>query len=131
MRPPYPVIDAHVHIAPWEHVHPEARSLAAAGRDDFEIIQTICRDPHRLVAYMDERNIEKLVMINYITPQVVGFTEEANEFSAEMARAYPERLIPFGGVDPRRHANVAAHMDYLLGELRLSEIGRASCRERV
>ncbi|MGH2524529.1 MAG: amidohydrolase family protein, partial [Anaerolineales bacterium] len=57
-----------------------------------------------------------------VTPQVVGFTEEANVYSANMARAYPERLIPFGGVDPRRHIDVAAHMDYLLGELQLRGI---------
>ncbi|MEK6574911.1 MAG: amidohydrolase family protein [Chloroflexota bacterium] len=80
------------------------------------------RDPRRLIAYMDERNIEKLVMINYITPEVVGFTEEANVFSANMAKPYPHRLIPFGGVDPRRHKDVAAHMDYLLGDLKLRGI---------
>ena len=65
MRPPYPVIDAHVHIAPWDHVHPEAAALVSAGRDDFEAVEAICRDPHRLIAYMDERNIEKLVMIKH------------------------------------------------------------------
>ncbi len=122
MRPDYPVIDVHVHIAPWDQVRPDAAVSLAAGRDNLEEIHAICRDPHRLIAYMDERNIEKLVMINYVTPDVVGFTEEANVFSATMARAYPDRLIPFGGIDPRRHADVAAQMDYLLGDLRLKGI---------
>ncbi|MBM2847846.1 MAG: Amidohydro-rel protein, partial [Anaerolineales bacterium] len=79
-------------------------------------VQALCRDPHRLVAHMGEHGIEKLVMVNYISPEVIGFTEEANVFSANMARAYPDRLIPFGGIDPRRHKDVAAHMDYLLGD---------------
>ena len=122
MRPPYPVIDAHVHVAPWDRVRPEAAALAAAGRDDFEAVRELCRDPHRLVAYLDERNIEQVVMVNYITPEVIGFTEEVNAFSARIARAYPHRLIPYGGVDPRLHADVAAHMDYLLGDLRLRGI---------
>jgi predicted TIM-barrel fold metal-dependent hydrolase len=122
MRPPYPVIDAHVHIAPWGQVRPDARTRMAAGREDLESIIALSQDPHRLVAYMDERNIEKLVMINYVTPEVVGFTEDANVFSANMARAHPDRLIPFGGVDPRRHKDVAAHMDYLLGDLKLCGI---------
>ncbi|HLE30337.1 MAG TPA: amidohydrolase family protein [Anaerolineales bacterium] len=115
MRPDYPVIDAHVHIMPWEQVRPDAAARMAAGRKDFDEIQAICRDPYRLMAHMDERGIEKLVMINYVTPDVVGFTEAANVFSANMARPYPDRLIPFGGIDPRRVKDVAAEMDHLLG----------------
>jgi predicted TIM-barrel fold metal-dependent hydrolase len=71
---------------------------------------------------MDERNVDKLVMINYVTPTVIGFTEDANVFSANMAKAYPDRLIPFGGIDPRRHISVADEMDSLLGELGLRGI---------
>lgn len=122
MRPPYPVIDAHVHIMPWEQVHADARATLDRGREDAELAHAVSDDPHRLVAFMDERNIERLVMINYVTPAVVGFTEEANEHSARMARAYPDRLIPFGGIDPRRVPDVAAEMDRLLGDLGLQGI---------
>lgn len=121
MMPPYPVIDAHVHIMPWDQVHPDA-AATMTNRPDMEEIYAISNDPHRLIAYMDERNIEKLVMINYITPTVVGFTEAANQFSADMARPYPDRLIPFGGIDPRRHVNVGREMDHLLGDLGLKGI---------
>jgi predicted TIM-barrel fold metal-dependent hydrolase len=106
---------------PWNQVHPDAAATMTQ-RPDIEEIYAICSDPQRLIAFMDARNVEKLVMINYVTPTVVGFTEEANVFSAEMARAYPDRLIPFGGIDPRRHVRVAEQMDYLLGELRLRGI---------
>ena len=116
MRPPYPVIDAHVHIMPYDQILPDALARISAGRKDFEDIQAICSDPHRLIAYMDERGVEKLVMINYLSPEIVGFTEEANTFSANMARPYPDRLIPFGGIDPRRVKDVAAEMDRLLGD---------------
>jgi len=116
MRPSYSVIDAHVHIVPWGQMLPDAVERMAMGRDDLERVQALCHDPHRLIAHMDECGIEKMALINYITPEVVGFTEEVNVFSANMARAYPDRLIPFGGVDPRRHTDVAAHMDYLLGD---------------
>lgn len=122
MRPPYPIVDAHAHIAPWEQVLPDAAALMKAGRSDFEHAYAICRDPHKLIAEMDRSDIEKLVMINYVTPEVVGFTEEANEFSARMARHNPDRLIPFGGIDPRRVPDVAAAMDHLLGDLRLRGI---------
>jgi predicted TIM-barrel fold metal-dependent hydrolase len=121
MLPDYPVIDAHVHIMPWDQIHPDAAALISR-RPDIEAIQLLISDPHRLIDYMDERNVEKLVMINYITPTVVGFTEEANNFSANMAKPYPERLIPFGGIDPRRVADVGAEMDHLLDDLGLRGI---------
>jgi hypothetical protein len=119
MRPPYAVIDAHVHIVPWEQVRADASARMAAGRSTLDDIQAVCRDPYRLIDHMDARNIEKLVMINYVTPDVVGFTESVNDFSAGMARAFPDRLIPFGGIDPRRVKNVADEMNRLLGGLRL------------
>lgn len=117
MRPPYAVIDAHVHIMPYEQIEPEALARMAAGRPEFESIRAIWRDPGRLIAFMDERGIEKLALINYLSPDVIGFTEEANEFSARMAKPYPDRLIPFGGLDPRRVKDVAAEMDRLLGTM--------------
>jgi hypothetical protein len=122
VRPPYAVIDAHVHIAPWEQVRADAAARMAAGRSAMDEIHAVSRDPHRLIDHMDERNIEKLVMINYVTPEVVGFTESANDFSAGMARAFPDRLIPFGGIDPRRVKDVAGEMNRLLGDLRLRGI---------
>jgi hypothetical protein len=116
MRPPYPVIDAHVHIMPHEQIRPDALARIEAGRSNLDEVRAICSDPHRLIAFMDERGIERLVMINYLSPEVVGFTEETNTFSANMAQAYPDRLIPFGGIDPRRVKDVAAEMDRLLGD---------------
>src|SRR3990170_3417372 len=122
MRPPYAGIDSHVHIAPWEQVRADAAASMAAGRSTMDAILAVSRDPYRLIDHMDARSIEKLVMINYVTPEVVGFTESANDFSAGMARAFPDRLIPFGGIDPRRVKDVAGEMDRLLGDLRLRGI---------
>ncbi len=122
MRPPYQIIDTHVHIAPWEQLLPDTATLMKTGREDFETAYIICHDPHRLIDEMDQSGIEKLVMINYVTPEVVGFTEEANEFSSRMAKPFPDRLIPFGGIDPRRVPDVAAEMDQLLGNLGLRGI---------
>ncbi|MFQ6047439.1 MAG: amidohydrolase family protein, partial [Gemmatimonadales bacterium] len=35
------------------------------------------------------------------SPDLMGFTDETNEFSAKYASAAPDRLIPLGGVHPR------------------------------
>lgn len=121
-RPDYPVIDAHVHIMPWEMVRPDAASRLGGGKPDFDQVKAISSDPARLLDYMDERNIEQMVLINYVSPEVVGFTEGANDYSARFARYRPERFIPFGGVDPRRVIDVASEMDRLLSDLRLRGI---------
>jgi hypothetical protein len=122
MRPDYPVVDSHVHVMPWEQVRPDAADRLGHGKPDFEALKALTSDPARLLDYMDERQIERMVLINYLSPEVVGFTEAANDFSAHYARHRPERFIPFGGIDPRRVRDVAAEMDRLLGDLRLRGI---------
>lgn len=117
MRPPYPVIDAHVHIMPWDQIQPAAKARLSTDRKDSALIEAVCSDPARLIAYMDELGVEKLVMINYISPKVVGFTEAVNDYSSRMAEANRERLIPFGGIDPRRVPDVADEMERLLDQL--------------
>ena len=112
-RPPYAVIDAHVHIMPWDQMRPDA-SATMSNRPDFAEVLAISSDPARLIGYMDACGVSHTVLINYLSPDVVGFTEETNAYSAKMASAYPDRLIPFGGIDPRRIADVAAEMDHLL-----------------
>ncbi len=121
MRPPYPIIDAHIHISPWELMQPDAVA-AMSYRPDFAEIRALSYDPARLIDFMDARNIEKLVMVNYVGPKVTGPDEAANKIASEMARKSPGRLLPLGGIDPRRVPDVAAEMDYLLGELELSGI---------
>lgn len=117
MRPPYPVIDAHVHIAPRNYVGPEAVMRLIRSQRDADNIRAITGDPQRLIAYLDECGIEKIVMIYPVSHEVFGITEKINDFAARMARHAPDRLIPFGGIDPRRVPDVAAEMDRLLGEL--------------
>jgi predicted TIM-barrel fold metal-dependent hydrolase len=99
-----------------------AAATMQAGQPNHALLHELCTHPDKLVAYMDARNVEWLGLINYISPQVMGYTEEVNDFAARFAAHYPRRFIPFGGVDPRLTPNMAAHMDHLLGELRLKAI---------
>ncbi len=121
MSIPYKIIDAHVHIFPWHAMNADAARLMNQ-RPDIENIYAVCNDPDRLIDFMDARRIEQLVMINYVAPEVQGFADEVNTYSAQMAQAYPDRLIPFGGVDPRLVPDTSAYMDHLLGDLGLRGI---------
>lgn len=118
----YKFIDIHIHILPGEMLKPAVLAAIKATQPDEQRLYELSTDPHRLVAYMDKHNIEWLGLINYPSPDVIGFTHEINTFSARFAAHYPHRFIPFGGVDPRQTPDMAGYMDYLLGELGLKAI---------
>lgn len=118
----YKVIDIHVHVMPWDMLNRAAAEMMKATQPNHALLHELSTDPAELVAYMDARNIEWLGLINYLSPEVMGYTEATNDFSASFAAHYPHRFIPFGGVDPRLTSDMAAHMDHLLGELGLKAI---------
>ncbi|MBI3097875.1 MAG: amidohydrolase [Planctomycetes bacterium] len=100
-----PVFDAHIHIQPWEMLKPEVRATMALGHADFDELCVIMREPNRLLARMDLEGISRVAMINYVSPDLMGFTEEVNAWVARYAAAEPSRLLPVGGIDPRRCRN--------------------------
>jgi hypothetical protein len=118
----YKVVDIHVHVAPWDMLNPAAAAVMKAAQPNHAWLHELSTDPAKLVAYMDARNIEWLGLVNYLSPEVIGYTEAVNDFSASFAAHYPHRFIPFGGVDPRRTSDMIAQMDHLLGELRLRAV---------
>lgn len=127
MLPDYPVVDAHIHIQPWEMVKPAAKAAlltrGTAGMGDPQPYMDPDEGPARLVAYMDANGIEKVGIINYVAPEVMGFREPGvNEFSAAFAARAPGRIIPFGGIDVHDATGVEQRMDYLLGELGLKGV---------
>ena len=91
------VTDCHVHINPIWEMRPDA----------VEILSSIDPPPARYVShpeeflgYLDRSGVERAVLINYVAPDVIGYTEDANAFVSEYARADPERLIATGGIRP-------------------------------
>ena len=94
------VIDSHVHIQPWHMMRPEVLERMRKGRD-FELMQQVMADPARFVAILDDAGVEQAWLMNYVAPDIMGFTFEANEFGAKYAAAYPKRMIAFGSVHPR------------------------------
>ena len=50
---------------------------------------------------MDAEGIERAGLINYVSPDVIGFDGGVNAWAARYAAADPSRLIAFGSIDPR------------------------------
>jgi predicted TIM-barrel fold metal-dependent hydrolase len=93
---------------------PEALALMKAKRKDFEQIERFCQSPAAFLKYLDEIGIDRAVLINYVAPEVIGFTPEVNEWVADYVKADPKRLIPCGSVHPRHTKNVLADMEQIV-----------------
>jgi predicted TIM-barrel fold metal-dependent hydrolase len=74
------------------------------GRADYDDLAAMMHDPEAVLARMDDAGIDRIGMINYVAPRLMGFTDEVNAWVARVARADPRRLLPFGGLDPRDDA---------------------------
>jgi predicted TIM-barrel fold metal-dependent hydrolase len=97
----YPVTDLHVHIQPWEMHPPAVAAAMESGRADLERIREFMESPTSFLSFLDENGIERVALINYVSPDVMGFTAEVNDWCARYCASAPDRLIPFGSVNPR------------------------------
>ena len=107
------VTDCHVHINPIWEMHPRARALVGHGGAGSEL-EAYARDPRKFLDYLDRCGVERAVLVNYVAPEIVGYTEKANEFVVEYASADPRRLIAVGSVLPT-HADPGAEVERLVG----------------
>jgi len=109
-----PVIDAHIHVQPFHMLRPEARRVFFHNQPDAEALEALAADPARLLALMDRDGVERVGLINYVSPDVLGFTDEANDWIVKYAAADPRRLIAFGSVNPRFTRDVGPAVDRIL-----------------
>ena len=102
-----PVVDVHIHIQPFHMMKPAVRETFWKGKKDRAELEALADDPKRLLARMDADHIEKVGLINYVSPDLMGFTEECNDWILKYASAAPDRLLAFGSVHPRFTEHVA------------------------
>ncbi|MCL6481878.1 MAG: amidohydrolase family protein, partial [Firmicutes bacterium] len=57
--------------------------------------------------------VERAGLINYVSPDVMGFTPEVNDWIAAYCQADPRRLLPFGSVHPLYVSDAGAEVDRL------------------
>ena len=104
------VVDAHIHIQPWRQFRPEALQKMSKGRADDERIRALCDDPDAFLRFMDEEGVDRAVLVNYVSPEIIGFTDEVNGFIGRYCRGHEDRLVPVGGVHPRLSRDPAGEL---------------------
>ena len=117
----YGVIDIHIHVAPFDQMHPPILAAMKKGRD-FTVIERVERDPEYLIGMMDTAGIEKCGIINYVAPKLMGFTFEANRFSAEYVKNHRDRLFAHGSIDPHESKDPKGELSLLLDEWGIAAI---------
>jgi predicted TIM-barrel fold metal-dependent hydrolase len=93
------VTDCHVHINPAWEMTPDARALIETSGTGAEELLRMLREPPRFLEYLDHCGVERAVLVNYVSPRVVGYTVRANEFVTQYVRGHEDRLIAVGSPD--------------------------------
>ena len=108
------VTDCHLHIQPLEMFKPEALALIKNKRANFDQIAEFCQSPGAFLKYLDAAGVGRAVLINYVAPEVIGFSPAVNQWVADYTKADPRRLIPCGGLHPRHSPNIMADVEQIL-----------------
>lgn len=109
----YLTIDIHIHVQPLEMLSAETLKVFGAHFGNFDEIREIISSPVKFVNYLDRAGVEKAVLINYVSPDVMGFTAETNDWIGQYVKHAPDRLLACGSVHPRFTQDCAAEVDRL------------------
>jgi predicted TIM-barrel fold metal-dependent hydrolase len=108
------VVDAHIHIQPWSQFRPEALRKMAERRADLDLIKSVCDSPSALLKFLDAEGVDRAVLVNYVSPDIIGFTDDVNTFIGGYCRGHEDRLVPVGGVHPRLSRDPAADLEHIV-----------------
>src|SRR5882762_9852814 len=112
-----------------EMFKPEALELMKKKRANFDQIAEFCRSPKAFLKYLDACGVDRAVLINYVAPEVIGFTNGVNQFVADYVKEDSKRLLSCGSLHPRHTANVMADVEQILrlGLKMIKSILHTSC----
>ena len=109
------ITDFHIHIQPWQQMKPAVAETMRRGKEaHFEYLLALMDDPQLLLRTMDEQGIHRVGLVNYPSPNIMGFTTETNEFAVRYAQADLTRLLPYGGVDPMTTRDAIGEVEHLI-----------------
>lgn len=109
------IFDAHIHIQPWEQMKPDVLATMRRGHPDFDRLMGYSRSADDFLRHLDREGIERAVLVNYVSPDLMGFTDAVNPFVADYCRGHSDRLVAMGSVHPRFSRDPAGDVDRLVG----------------
>lgn len=111
------VFDCHIHVQPWEELHPAALAMMTRGRTDSADLQRVLASADELLRLLDAEGVERAALINYVAPEVMGFQESVNGWVSRFVAGHEDRLVAVGSVHPRRTRDARGDTLRLFDEL--------------
>lgn len=111
------VFDCHIHVQPWEELHPAALAMMTRGRTDSAYLQRVLASADELLRLLDAEGVERAALINYVAPEVMGFQESVNGWVSRFVAGHEDRLVAVGSVHPRRTRDARGDTLRLFDEL--------------
>lgn len=106
------IFDVHIHVQPWEML--KADVLAMLEKTMAENVRDTLASPDNLLRWMDSEGIDRACLINYVSPDVMGFGKASNDWVARFTAGHRDRMLPVGSVHPRVTPDVAAESNRIL-----------------
>ncbi len=113
------ITDVHVHLEPYKNLEPAVLEMMRREMKDFDALVKKMEDPRVLLDHLDSVGVERVCLINYAAPEVMGLGLDVNGFVAKYAAEDPKRLIAFGGVHPRLTKDPAGDVERLASQLEM------------
>src|SRR5205809_7110360 len=100
------ITDVHIHIQPWRELKPQVLEVLWRGKEaERDGLIQLVEDPRALLEVMDGAGVWRAGGQYYHSPDVLRLTHPPHTFRGTYARANAERLLPYGGVEPRLTAD--------------------------
>lgn len=106
------VFDAHIHVQPWQMLAPDV--LPMIDDESHAGAKEVLASPGNLLRFLDAEGIERTCCINYVSPDVMGFTRDVNDWIAAFTKDHRDRLIPVGSVNPLHEMDVRGEIRRVL-----------------
>ncbi len=120
-----PIFDVHVHIQPYEQVRKEVvhAFFRHHTKDIQQMLERLSHSPDALLEIMEKENVQKVALINYHAPDIIGFEESVNEYVLKYTEKYRDRMIPVVSVNPRFRPRAARILEsYIQAGARMVKI---------
>ncbi len=109
------ITDIHIHVQNWDEMKPDVLDVMRKGKEEyFEFLFELMKSPQMLLDLLDEAGVWRVGIVNYVSPDLMGFTNASNEFSGDYASYDPERILAYGSVHPRFTKDPVGDVDRLV-----------------